>query len=107
LPWHLYLSFPFTQKISVNPAKVFFTCPIIIGTNMELGQVYDNNFDKESNDFGYWLFDDNKNAPPPNLNFIIISKTVDWQENLDLIKDNEFIQKLEENEDYVLYQVAG
>lgn len=41
LPWHQYLSFPFTGKrIIANPGKAFFPGDVITGDNVEIANVY-------------------------------------------------------------------
>jgi hypothetical protein len=39
LPWHMYISYPFSKKITTNLASVYFTCPVVVGTNMEWGGI--------------------------------------------------------------------
>ena len=41
LPWHLYLSFPFTQdRIIANPGPRFLPSDVISGDNLQVGPVY-------------------------------------------------------------------
>ena len=42
LPWHLYLGFGWIGNCVANPASAFFTCPVLSGTDMEYGGIYDN-----------------------------------------------------------------
>lgn len=39
LPWHQYLSFPFTGRVIANPADNFFRRDVIIGDNVELADM--------------------------------------------------------------------
>jgi hypothetical protein len=106
LPWHLYLSFPFTQNVIANPANSFFTCKTIVGTNMEFGGVFDNNLNDASNKYGFWIFENNKNAPPESLEYIIVAKSVDW-ERYNWLKENSFVENIFEDENMILYKVKN
>ncbi|OGF31387.1 hypothetical protein A2300_02775, partial [Candidatus Falkowbacteria bacterium RIFOXYB2_FULL_35_7] len=57
LPWHMYLGFDFTKRVIANPTDVFFTCPVIRGTNMEAGAIYDNSGDLTSKAIVEWIDD--------------------------------------------------
>ncbi len=106
LPWHLYLSFPFTNKIIANPANSFFTCKFISGSNMEFGGIFDNNLNKESNEYGYWLFENSEGLPPENTNFIFVSKTLDF-EKYNWIDEREYVEKIFEDENSILYKIKN
>jgi hypothetical protein len=104
LPWHLYQSFPFTGKIIASPSKVFFQCRFVQGTNMEFAQVFDNNFTNQEQGYGYWLLNAYDDTPPANTGYIVLVKTLDW-EDYDWLDENEFVEKVLENEELVLYKV--
>jgi hypothetical protein len=104
LPWHLYMSYPFVQKITANLAMYFFTCPVIYGTNMEYGGIFDNSVEGTRDPYGKWLFVDKALPPPKNIQFIILFKTVDWEKYL-WLEENSYLQKIEDNADFVLYKV--
>lgn len=40
LPWHMYLSFSFTNGVIANPASSFFNKPIIQGNNIQIANIY-------------------------------------------------------------------
>jgi len=86
LPWHLYMSFDWIGKIVANPAKEFFTCPIIQGTNMEWGGIYDNSLEPESKLIEEWIFSKGKTdlliSNELNIRYIILAKEIDWQNYL-------------------------
>lgn len=47
LPWHGYLSFPFTGDLLVaNPARAFFGSSVVASRSLELGDVYDQEADQ-------------------------------------------------------------
>lgn len=103
LPWHMYTSYPFSKKITANLASVYFTCPMVIGTNMEWGGIYDNSVEGSRDEYGEWLSGDKNFPPPKDIQFVVLFKTVDWQKYSWLITNN-YLEKLEENEDWVLYK---
>jgi hypothetical protein len=104
LPWHMYMSYPFSKKITANLASVYFTCPVVVGTNMEWGGIYDNSVEGARDEYGTWLTGDKTLPPPTNIQFIVLFKTVDWQKYV-WVDANNYLQKAEENQDWVLYKV--
>lgn len=106
LPWHLYVSYPFSQKITANLASTYFTCPVIIGTNMEWGGIYDNSVEGARDQYGRWLVGDNTLPPPQNIQFVVLFKTVDWQK-YEWLSTNPNLTKIEENEDWILYRIVS
>lgn len=110
LPWHMYMSFNWIGKIVANPAKTFFTCPVIQGTNMEWGGIYDNSSKKEGKLIGEWV--ENRGQTDLlinnhfNIKYIILAKELDWQnylwveklDNLKLIKESETLRVYERRE---------
>jgi hypothetical protein len=104
LPWHLYLSLPFTQRVVANPSESFFDCPTVSGSNMEYGNIFDSNYSEETSKYGYWIFNNNQSAPPSDLKFILLIKTVDWEKYL-WLNERATVEKVEENQDWVLYKV--
>ena len=82
LPWHLYMSFGWIGRIVANPAPAFFTCPVISGTNMEFGGIYDNSHNPDSDAVAAWLSAKGQSGlpaisgTPPR--YIILAKEIDW-----------------------------
>ncbi len=84
LPWHLYMSFSWTNQIIANPAKLFFSCPIISGTDMEWGGIYDNSQSAEGAKVLKWLDSNGQNTDlfhdkELGIKYIILAKEIDWQ----------------------------
>ena len=83
LPWHLYMGFSFVGNIIANPAPAFFTCPIMSGTDMEWGGIYDNSQDPEGCTVENWLSTkgstDLLRNDAFNIRYVILAKEVDWQ----------------------------
>ena len=97
LPWHMYLSFNWVGKIIANPATVYFTCPILSGTDMEWGGIYDNSQNAEGQAVAAWLTERGDFQSPlfsstvNSFRYIILAKEVDynsyaWLNNLSYLK---------------------
>ena len=79
----MYMSFNWVGNLVANPAKYFFSCPVIQGTNMEWGGIYDNSADATGQKIEDWLYNkkdiDYLNNNDLNIKYIILAKEVDWQ----------------------------
>ncbi len=84
LPWHLYMSFGFTERIVANPAPFYFECPVLSGTNMEWGGIYNNSTVVESRVVEEWIHTQGDLSVIKNLGvrYIVIAKEVDWRNYL-------------------------
>lgn len=87
LPWHMYMSFNWIGHIVANPADRFFSCPVIQGTNMEWGGIYDNSQSVQGAKIQEWI--DSKgqdksllNSQELSIKYIILAKELDWQNYL-------------------------
>ncbi len=84
LPWHMYMNFNWIGHVVANPASSFFSCPVIQGTNMEWGGIYDNSLDPVGQKVETWLqgsHDVNSlKHSGLNIKYIILAKEVDWQD---------------------------
>lgn len=101
LPWHMHMHFKWVGNIVAVPANVFFSCPVIQGTNMEWGGIYDNSTDLKGQKVFEWLSargqTDLLNNADLNIKYIILAKEVDWQGYLwiNSLPDVEFIKETE------------
>ena len=50
--------------------------------------------------------ENNKNAPPESLEYIIVAKSVDW-ERYNWLKENSFVENIFEDENMILYKVKN
>lgn len=83
LPWHLYLSFPFTQnRIIANPGPGFLPGDVISGDNLQVGPVYTTSTSRRSA-YVTWLTQneystDNfgKLLAPIGVEYLVIYKTM-------------------------------
>jgi len=82
LPWHMYMGFGWMGRVTATPAKNFFSCPVVQGTNMEWGGIYDNSGDFVGQKVEDWI--DLKGSLNmlkeyiPGLSYVILAKEVDW-----------------------------
>lgn len=111
LPWHMYMSFSFTGAIVGNPAQKFFTCPVLSGTNMEMGGLYDTSGSRDGQIISDWIKvkGDMKQSATGAfislpISYIILTKDVDWDKYrwLDLLP---YIQLEKDFGSIVLFKV--
>ena len=84
LPWHMYMGFSWIGNVVANPAINFFNCPIISGSDMEWGGIYDNSQSIQGKEVLQWMNskgNDNTLLKDKKLSikYIILAKEVDWQ----------------------------
>lgn len=83
LPWHLYLSFPWTGKVIANPAPVAFSCPMIISSNTEFSNI-DDRLRMDAVHAATWNWiekrGDSSVAKDLPFRYIILAKVLDWEE---------------------------
>ncbi|MBL7206671.1 MAG: hypothetical protein ISS36_03675 [Candidatus Aenigmarchaeota archaeon] len=87
LPWHMYMDFqwlPNWDKRIFNPAKDFFTKPVIQGDNLELGNVYSASKNPIS-PYIESLLDNRNNITnfgerimPLNVKYVVLTKESDY-----------------------------
>lgn len=107
LPWHMYMSFSWVRKIIINPAQAFFTCPMISGTNMEWGGIYDNSTNKEGQTIESWLqtHGDNKEILTKlNVGHIILTKELDWRA-YDWIGQLKYVKLIKATPMFMIYEI--
>jgi len=110
LPWHLYMSFNWIGKIVANPAPAFFACPVISGTDMEWGGIYDNSTDPNGAAVAAWLAARGKGgalklAGSP-IRYIVLAKELDYASYL-WIKDLHYVKPLLETRTLFVYEVKA
>ncbi len=102
LPWHLYTSYSWTQKVSANPAAYYFDCDnLLIGSNMELGNVYDNSGNTLGTKVSKWVQTHDTLDLPSNVQAILLFKDVDWKD-YNFIPNDVFPVK-SEYDNYIIY----
>jgi len=108
LPWHMYLKFNWAGKVIANPSSNFFKCPIISGTNMEWGGIYDNSGNFNSEAIVNWLKLKGDEGMPTlvgdRVRYIILAKEVDFKDYLWLNKAP-YLQLIKETETLFVYEV--
>ena len=109
LPWHMYMSFNWAGKIIANPAASFFACPVLSGTDMEWGGIYDNSTDPDGAAVAAWLAAHGKNGAPvlrTPVRYIILAKEVDFASYL-WLKDLSYVKPLLETRTLFVYEVKA
>lgn len=99
LPWHLYLSYPFTNGVIANPSPSFFSRPVISGDNEQLPGLpssstfrrsaflqYVYNYGPDINTFGSVV-------APLGVKYVVLEKTVDWR-NYSWLNDQQDLKKV-------------
>lgn len=114
LPWHMYMSFNWVGKVIANPASSFFSCPVVSGTNMEFGGIYDNSRNADSAAIDAWLAKQGRNktsamADAPVLtgapiHYIILAKEVDW-ENYTWLNNLSYLRLIKETPTLFVYEI--
>jgi len=108
LPWHMYMSFNWARKIIANPAPYFFTCPVLSGTNMEWGGIYDNSRLPEGTVVSSWLKDQGQGGAMSltdlKVRYIILAKELDFTSYL-WINDLTYIKPLLETKTLLVYEI--
>ena len=103
LPWHMYLSFNWVGKIIANPASAYFTCPIISGTNMEWGGIYDNSLSSDGKIISDWLSSQGK-SNTLHVRYIILAKEVDFSSYL-WLNNLSYVKPLLETNTLIVYEI--
>ncbi|MDO8737078.1 MAG: hypothetical protein Q7K29_08390, partial [Thermoleophilia bacterium] len=108
LPWHLYMKFSWTNKVSANPAPVFFECPVISGSNMEWGGIYDNSQNVVGRAVEGWLGSKGKTDLLQNdaygIKYVILAKEADWKK-YEGIEQNPELERVKETPGFLVYRV--
>ncbi|MFA6215601.1 MAG: hypothetical protein WC768_03470 [Patescibacteria group bacterium] len=115
LPWHQYLSLGFNQKlITLNPAKEFFDREVIIGENMEIGEIFSQGGNELANEIQAIIFSQKdpdwqaKELASKGIKYIILSHDLAALKNdslPDLISSS-FVEKVLDKEDLTLYRIS-
>ena len=104
------MNFKWVGKVIANPAKDYFTCPTISGTNMEFGGIYDNNPGKVGTAVQNWLASKGKTnlneKSAENIQYIILTKEVDWQ-NYNWLNELKSLKLIQETETLKLFQITN
>ncbi|MFA6995153.1 MAG: hypothetical protein WC249_01955 [Patescibacteria group bacterium] len=108
LPWHMYMSFNWVGKIIANPASTFFSCPVLSGTNMEWGGIYDNSRSVDGAAVSAWLAAQGKSGSPvlsvTPIRYIILAKELDFRSYL-WINNLSYIRPLLETPTLLVYEI--
>jgi hypothetical protein len=85
LPWHLYMTFPFTKRVIANPASAVFRRRVISGDNVEVGDVETESTSPRSQYIDRLLSERGSQGDfgglvaPLGVRYVVLAKTVDWR----------------------------
>jgi len=86
LPWHQYLSFPFTGgRVIANPAPQFFSRPTIAGDNVQFPNLETQSTSPRGAFLDFLIGEDHATThlgailAPLGVSYVVLSKTVDWR----------------------------
>jgi len=106
LPWHMYMGFSWIGNTVANPAVGFFSCPIVFGTNMEWGGIYDNSLDARGAKIEKWLAGRGREAELlSGIKYIILAAEVDWQSYL-WLDDIAYVKLIKETDNLRVYEIS-
>lgn len=78
----MYMKFNWIGDIVARPEPKFFSCPVISGTNMEWGGIYDNSADPRGQAVERWLQTNGTTTESVvekyNIGYIVLAKEADW-----------------------------
>lgn len=101
MPWHKYIEYSWVKKIVDNPSGFYFDCPVITGTNMEFGGIYDNSNSTIGKQISRYVLSGGEYPLPENIKTILLIKEADY-------KKYKFLEKysiIKDSKDYTLYKV--
>ena len=108
LPWHMYISYAWSERRIVNPANRFFDKPVIQGDNIEVEGIYSQSTHPLSKyiEFlleqkGYRNF--GELIAPLNVKYILLMKEVDYK-IYDFLYDQEDLEIVLENDNLILFR---
>lgn len=110
LPWHLYMSFPWTQdRLVANPLSSYFHRETIVGDNIEVGDIETQSTNPRSkyieDVMARWLGTKNFGnlVAPMGVRYILLAKEDDWMDYR-WLEQQEDIRLVREWEDLRLYE---
>jgi len=110
LPWHQYLSFPWTGRVVANPAPTLFHRDVIVGDDVELPGVYSTSTSSRSSYLqGLYLQGAAQQGfggkvARLGVGYVVVAKTLDWQA-FDWLRGQADLRVALDTPDLTLYQV--
>lgn len=119
LPWHLYMHFGFMGQIEfegealgyrivANPAPIFFRCPVVYGTNMEWGGIYDNVYSIEDVAVQKWFksnLEDVENIKDIGIKYLLLAKEVDYEQFVPILSVAKYAELVTETPNFYLWKI--
>lgn len=110
LPWHMYVGMSWNGTVTANPSPSFFRCPVITGTNMEWGGIYDNSGNVTGAAVERWLAakgdDPFLASGEADVRYLLLQKDVDWK-SYDWLDALPGLRLVQEGDITKLYEVTS
>lgn len=109
LPWHQYLSFPFTGRVIANPAPAYFSRDVISGDNVELPRLRSSSTSRRSRYLeslyvrGPSICNFGELVSPLGVEYVILAKTVDSGNYAWLARQSD-LSRLPSDKDLIVYR---
>jgi hypothetical protein len=111
LPWHQYMHFGFAGKVISNPAVNFFEKPVLAGDNMEMGSIYTQTSNPDSQYIEKEIINTKENLEnfgeklmKLNIKYIILAKESDFA-SYGFIDKQADLEKIYEKDRIVVYRI--
>jgi len=111
LPWHQYLSFPWTGRVVANPAPALFHRDVIVGDDVELPGVYSTSTSSRSS-YLQGLYAQGGaqqgfggKVARLGVGYVVVAKTLDWQA-FDWLHGQADLRVALDTPDLTVYQVT-
>jgi len=111
LPWHQYLSFPWTGRVVANPAPTLFHRDVIVGDDVELPGVYSTSTSSRSS-YLQGLYTQGAaqqgfggKVARLGVGYVVVAKTLDWQA-FDWLHSQADLRLALDTADLTVYQVT-
>ena len=109
LPWHLYLAFPFTERVVSNPAPRYFSRDVISGDNVELAAVATAATSPRSRYLeslyarGSSICNFGELVAPLGIEYVAVARAVDFA-RYDWLAAQQDLERVPSDDDLVLYR---
>lgn len=108
-PWHMYMTFGWSERRIANPASIFLDKPVISGQNAEVGSIQTQSSNPTQYYMEYLLEHKNEITnfgeliTPLNVKYIILAKELDYQK-YDFLYNQTDLELLKENDKLVVFR---
>jgi hypothetical protein len=108
LPWHLYMSFDWIGQVVATPGKVYFSCPTVISSSAEWGNIDDTATNPVNAAVSEWILSHGRSNllsdDRLDIRYMLVAKEVDWQA-YEWLSDLSSVELVEDWSTIKLYEV--